>query len=58
MNNVTQTVVWVCVCIYGVFACTHHSIWAEGIHPLLYQGLHVVLREVFALLLLFEADET
>lgn len=41
-----------------VCVCTHHSIWAEGIHPLLYQGLHVVLSEVFALLLLFEADET
>lgn len=48
----------VCAYIYVVFTCTHHSIWAEGIHPLLYQGLHVVLSEVFALLLLFEADET
>lgn len=38
-------------------ACTHHFLWGEGIHPLLYQSLHVVLSEVFALLLLFEADE-
>lgn len=46
------------VCVYVVFACTNHSIWAEGIHPFLYQGLHVVLSEVLALLLLFETDET
>lgn len=39
------------------FPCTHHFLRREGIHPLLYQRLHVVLREVFALLLLFEADE-
>lgn len=36
---------------------THHFLWGEGVHPLLYQCLHVVLSEVLALLLLFEADE-
>lgn len=39
------------------FTRTHHFLWGEWIHPFLYQSLHVVLSEVFALLLLFEADE-
>lgn len=39
------------------FAFTHHFLGGERIHPFLYQSLHVVLSEVFALLLLFEADE-
>lgn len=36
---------------------THHFLWRERVHPLLYQRLHVVLGEVLALLLLLEADE-
>lgn len=36
---------------------THYFLRRERVHPLLYERLHVVLREVFALLLLLEADE-
>jgi len=36
---------------------THHFLRGEGVHPLLDEALHVVLREGRALLLLLEADE-